>query len=189
MRINRFAIFAATFLMCSVALAKLDPPNPSLNGLSGSFRQNIAAFVGEDTGRQAALDKANATMGKDYKKLSKSLKKAAGAVGKLDKAFAGDTDYDAQADFFVTLMATTTGVQLANTANSAVLDELLKDPRRFAKVIQKNNKVAQTFNAAEPKSKINKAKTRAKKLKIIAKAAKYFEKLTKRYGRNNDPIG
>ncbi len=188
MKFHRIATLAATFLLCSVAFGKLEAPNPNFANLSGSFRANIGQLVGNDTGRQAALDSADNTMGKEYKKLSKALKKAAGAVSKLDKAYAGDTGYDSEADLFVSFMATVTGVQLGNTASAALIDELQRDPLRFSKIIQKNLKVAKTFDANDPKSKINRAKTRSKKLKVIAKAAKYFEKITKRYGKNNDSL-
>ncbi len=188
MMIRRFATFAATFLLSTAALAALAVPNPSMDALSGSFRNNISEFPESDA-QFAAVDLADARMGVEYKSLSKALKKAAGAVDKLDRAFADNPDYAGEADFFVSLMVITTGVQLGNSANAALVDDLTGgNAIRLAKIVQKNNKVAQTMNQEDSGSKISRAKNRKKQLIVVAKAAKYFEKIIKKYGRNNTPI-
>ena len=179
-------VFVGALALCSIAIAAIPVPNPSFSDLSGSFRLNARNLIDEDQAQTDAVDLADQVMGAEYGKFSKALKKAAKPMDRMDKAFGDDQTYNEQADFFVSLCALTTGVQLGHTANSALLDELLRDPIRFSKVVQKNNRVVQQINEDDARSKINKAKSRKKKLVVISKVAKYFEKLVKKYGRNND---
>ncbi len=185
MKLRQLATFAATFVISSAALAALAVPNPSLSDLTGSFRLNVRALA-DTSAERSAVDGADKAMGAEYKSVSKGLKKAASAMTRLDKAFGkGDTAYDEQADFVVSLLQSVTGTQLGLTAAAAMVDDIGRSPLRFAKLIQKNSKELAKIDLTDARSKISRAKTRGKRLKLLAKAAKKFEKLIKKYGRNN----
>jgi len=186
MQFRRTAAFLAAFVAGSVAFAALTPPNPPMADLSGDFRVRLGGYA--DSGgaeAQAAVDTAADLLTREYGALSKALKGAGKAVARTDRVFSGDPDYEHDADAFVMQMASTVEAEGGVIAGVAIIDDVVGDPFRIARVAQRNAKVGGTLDTADPRSKISRAKSRRKRLVVASKAMRYYEKIIKRYGRNN----
>ena len=172
--------FVAAVLFSGQTTAQANSNSTAMAELSTSLQQTLSTLAegNEDPNVAAAIAKLDEALTTDYGKFSKSIKKVAKAVGKLDKLLVGNETYEtAMDDVFIDLVE----LQMAQCFRDGVFaagQAVARGNLGAARSITKLNKLNDKLQAkrADP------ASSRKKILKAMFKVAKLGEKLTNKFG-------